>query len=112
MAGTAGSRIIVESERVGQVEREGEILEIVESGISVRYRVRWDDGHESVLTPSGGAVRILPGEGRPTGSFEPGAGEKPQPQKTKAQKGKSKKTKAQKADAKKSGIKGKKSRKK
>ena len=107
MAGTAGSRIIVESERVGQVEREGEILEIVENGISVRYRVRWDDGHESVLTPSGGAVRILPGEGRPTGGSEPGRGEKPQPQK-----GKSKKTKAQKADAKKSGIKGKKSRKK
>jgi hypothetical protein len=67
MVGQRGNRIIVESERVGQVEREGEILEVIQSQVSVRYRVRWNDGHESLLTPAGGSVRILPAEGTSTG---------------------------------------------
>jgi hypothetical protein len=28
--------------------------------LSVRYRIRWHDGHETVLTPSGGTARIIP----------------------------------------------------
>jgi hypothetical protein len=60
MAGKVGDRIVVESETVGTPSREGEILEVVEGEIGVRYRIRWEDGHESVLTPGGGAARILP----------------------------------------------------
>jgi hypothetical protein len=60
MIGKPGNRIIVESQRVGQLEREGEILEVMQTGVSVRYRVRWSDGHESTLTPAGGIARVLP----------------------------------------------------
>lgn len=53
-----GNRIAVETERVGQPEREGEVLEVIEGATSVAYRVRWDDGHESLFTPAAGAVRL------------------------------------------------------
>lgn len=55
----AGDRILVESEQVGQTTREGEILEVIEGELAIRYRVRWQDGHESVFTPSGGSARIV-----------------------------------------------------
>jgi Domain of unknown function (DUF1918) len=60
MAGKVGDRIIVESETVGSAAREGEILEVIEGEVSVRYRIRWEDGHESVFTPGGGAAQIVP----------------------------------------------------
>jgi hypothetical protein len=56
--GRAGDTIVVESEQVGQASREGEIVEVIEGAVSVRYRVRWTDGHESIFTPGGGAARI------------------------------------------------------
>ena len=70
MAGKPGNRIVVEAERVGQAERTGEILEVVESDVSVRYRVRWSDGRETLLTPAGGSVRIIPSADAPTASAE------------------------------------------
>ena len=60
MTGKAGDRVIVESEQVGQATREGEILEVIQGAISVRYHVRWSDGHESVFTPSVGSARVVP----------------------------------------------------
>lgn len=60
MAAKRGDRIEIESETVGTPTREGEILEVLQGEISVRYRIRWQDGHESVLTPSGGTARIIP----------------------------------------------------
>jgi Domain of unknown function (DUF1918) len=50
-----GDRIVVESAHVGQPRREGEVLEVVPSGRErerAYYRVRWDDGHESIYFPS------------------------------------------------------------
>jgi hypothetical protein len=67
MIAKVGDRILVESESVGQRTREGEILEVIEGEIGLRYRVRWVDGHESVFTPSGGSARIVPG-GKPASS--------------------------------------------
>jgi hypothetical protein len=61
MTGKIGDRVLLESERVGQPVREGEILEVVQGTTSVRYRVRWADGHESVFSPSVGSARIVPG---------------------------------------------------
>jgi hypothetical protein len=58
MAAKSGDRIVVESEQVGQPTREGEILEVIEGSIKVRYRVRWSDGHESTFSPSVGSARI------------------------------------------------------
>jgi hypothetical protein len=57
--GSVGDRLILESERVGQPNREGEILEIRPVGDVVRYRVRWADGHESTIMPTAGSVRIV-----------------------------------------------------
>ncbi len=59
MAAKIGDRISIESERVGQPPREGEILEITESPIGVSYRVHWDDGHESSFRPHAGSARIV-----------------------------------------------------
>ena len=55
-----GDRIAVETETVGQPERQGEVLEIVEGSLGISYRVRWNDGHESLLQPAAGAARVLP----------------------------------------------------
>jgi hypothetical protein len=60
MASRKGDRIIVESQQVGTPTREGEILEVIEGQVGIRYRVRWDDGHETVFSPSGGSARIEP----------------------------------------------------
>lgn len=60
MNAKVGDRIEVESETVGTPTREGEILEVIEGEVGVRYRIRWRDGHESVFTPSGGTARIIP----------------------------------------------------
>ncbi len=60
MRGNVGDQIVIESESVGTPAREGEILEVIEKPVGVRYRVRWSDGHESVFTPSIGSARILP----------------------------------------------------
>jgi hypothetical protein len=60
MTGKIGDRILVESETVGTPAREGEILEVIEGELRLRYRVRWTDGHESVFTPSGGAATVVP----------------------------------------------------
>jgi hypothetical protein len=54
-----GDRIIVESVRVGQPAREGEILEVRRGDLGLRYRVRWSDGSETVFTPSAGSARVV-----------------------------------------------------
>jgi hypothetical protein len=54
-----GDRILVESEQVGTPAREGEILEVIEGEIGVRYRIRWTDGHETVLSPTSGSATIV-----------------------------------------------------
>lgn len=59
MVGKQGDRIFVESEQVGTPTREGEILEVIEGQVGIRYRIRWTDGHETVFTPSGGSASII-----------------------------------------------------
>jgi hypothetical protein len=54
-----GDRIAVETERVGQPEREGEVLELITGSGGLSLRVRWSDGHETILRPAAGAVRVL-----------------------------------------------------
>lgn len=62
MPAKAGDRIVVESQRVGQPAREGDILEVIPSASgTIHYRVRWDDGHESDLRPAAGSARVVPG---------------------------------------------------
>jgi hypothetical protein len=55
-----GDRIVVESEKVGLPDREGEILEVIPATYGTRYRVHWDDGRESTIRPSAGSSRTIP----------------------------------------------------
>ena len=52
----AGDRVKVESESIGRPPRTGVIVEVVHGAPSPRYRVSWDDGHESIYTPAAGAL--------------------------------------------------------
>ena len=52
-----GDRIVVESERAAQASRAGEIEEVLQED-PPRLRVRWEDGHTSILTPSAGAATV------------------------------------------------------
>jgi hypothetical protein len=36
---------------VGDPERKGEILEVLDEGDITRFRVRWDDGGEGIFYP-------------------------------------------------------------
>lgn len=60
MIGKPGDRIVVESIHIGGEARTGEILEVIQGEVGVRYRVRWHDGHESLFTPQVGSARIEP----------------------------------------------------
>jgi hypothetical protein len=54
-----GDRIVIESERASQPSRAGVIEEVLAEDPS-RVRVRWEDGHTSILTPSAGVASITP----------------------------------------------------
>lgn len=53
-----GDEIVVDSEKAGTPPREGQVLEVLEAEYGTRYRVRWDDGHESTIHPVAGTVHI------------------------------------------------------
>lgn len=55
----AGIRVEVESESTERPPRTGVIEEVLHEAPSARYRIRWDDGHESVYTPAAGALRAV-----------------------------------------------------
>ena len=54
--GKAGDVIVVEGHRVGEGRRIGEILEVLGEPGHEHFRVRWDDGRETVFYPSNDAV--------------------------------------------------------
>ena len=47
-----GDRVVVEGRKVGAVARAGTILEVLGEPGAERYRIRWEDGRESVYAPS------------------------------------------------------------
>ncbi len=53
----AGDRIVVESEKVAKQSRAGEIEEVLQQD-PLRVRVRWEDGHTSILAPTAGAAVV------------------------------------------------------
>ncbi len=42
----------------GQAPRRGEIVEVLGEGAHERFRVRWDEQHESILYPADGVVIV------------------------------------------------------
>jgi hypothetical protein len=60
MAFTVGTRVVLESESIQRAPRTGTIEEVLREDPNPRYRIRWDDGHESILVPEAGALREAP----------------------------------------------------
>ena len=52
----AGERVVIESESTERPARRGVIEEVLREEPFPRYRIRWDDGHESIYTPAAGAL--------------------------------------------------------
>ncbi len=57
MEGKVGDAIVVESERAAQAARRGVIEEVLQQD-PPRFRIRWEDGHETIFSPAAGAARI------------------------------------------------------
>jgi hypothetical protein len=56
MTFNVGDRVVVETESTERRPRCGTVREIVREQ-PARYRIEWDDGHESIYTPAAGALR-------------------------------------------------------
>lgn len=57
----AGDWVIVHGHTLGEPERTGLILEVLGTPGDERYRVRWDEQHESIFYPgSDAAIRRQP----------------------------------------------------
>jgi hypothetical protein len=59
-----GDRVVAETESTERPARGGTVKEVVGEEPSPRYRIEWDDGHESVLTPAAGSLRRAPESAR------------------------------------------------
>lgn len=62
-AARVGDVVEISGHRVGDSPRSGEILEVLGELSQPHFRVRWEDGHESIVHPSSDAV-IRPGRRR------------------------------------------------
>lgn len=63
-AARPGDRIVIDSPKVGSPPREGEVLQVIQGQVSVSYRVRWADGHQTLIAPMLGAAHIVPASDR------------------------------------------------
>ena len=57
-----GDRVVAESESIERPARAGTIREVLREA-PARYRIEWDDGHESIYTPAAGALSAEPARG-------------------------------------------------
>jgi hypothetical protein len=71
MAFEIGKRVVVESESTDRQPRSGVVEEVLRGDPSPRYRIRWDDGHESIYTPASGALRAGRDRPRPKQAARP-----------------------------------------
>jgi hypothetical protein len=55
MAFAVGDRVVAESESTERRPRAGTIREVLRDS-PARYRIAWDDGHETIYTPAAGAL--------------------------------------------------------
>ena len=60
-----GDRVVAESESTERPARAGKVEEVVGEG---RYRIRWEDGHESIYTPAAGALHRARSERQEAGA--------------------------------------------
>ncbi len=60
MALAVGTAVMAQAQSTTRAPRTGVIEEVLRGEPSPRYRVRWDDGHESTITPSNGTLQAQP----------------------------------------------------
>jgi hypothetical protein len=58
MAFSPGDRVVAEAGSTERPARYGVVEEVVHGDPHPRYRIRWDDGHETIYSPAGGALRL------------------------------------------------------
>lgn len=56
MKANVGDRLVIAGHRVGEHERDAEILEVRGEDGAPPYLVRWDDGHVGLIHPGPDAV--------------------------------------------------------
>ncbi|MFW6694853.1 DUF1918 domain-containing protein [Streptomyces sp. MAR4 CNX-425] len=56
MQAEVGDKLCVHGRVVGQQDRTAEIVEVLGTGGAPPYRVRYDDGHEAVMSPGPDSV--------------------------------------------------------
>ena len=61
-----GDKVEEQARSTERPSRIGLIEEVVRGDPSPRYRIRWEDGHESVYTPAAGCLNKLPAAGKTT----------------------------------------------
>jgi hypothetical protein len=59
MAPQVGDKVEEQARSTERATRIGTIEEVVHGDPSPRYRIRWDDGHESMYTPAAGSLHKL-----------------------------------------------------
>jgi hypothetical protein len=52
-----GERVVAESESTDRPARRGVVEEVMRESPHPRYRIRWDDGRETIYAPAAGALR-------------------------------------------------------
>src|SRR5205814_2554405 len=59
MAFQVGDRVVAESESTQRAPRTGTVREVLRGDPSPRYRIEWDDGNTTSLTPSAGVLHVV-----------------------------------------------------
>ena len=57
--GSVGDQIVVDGVHVNDPPRHGEIVAVLGTDDGEHFRVRWDDGHESIFFP-GATTHLVP----------------------------------------------------
>jgi hypothetical protein len=61
MHAKAGDHIVIETAKLDTQRRHGDVLEVIGDDDNEHYRVRWQDGHESIYFP-GPDARVGPAD--------------------------------------------------
>jgi hypothetical protein len=64
MAFAVGATVMAQAKSTSRGPRTGVIEEVLRGDPAPRYRIRWDDGHESTVTPASGTLQPKPRRAR------------------------------------------------
>jgi hypothetical protein len=60
MAFEVGANVVTQSKSTTRGPRPGVIEEVLRGDPAPRYRVRWDDGRQTIYTPASGTLQAQP----------------------------------------------------